>query len=308
MLFIYNSWYILFSCEVNSTDSRTYVIYCKVEGCSMKKLLAILFFVLFLSAAGGCAQAIAPEGLDYLLVSDISDELSHTVAQDNTSNAASTASVNGKSDYQFSDDEFNEAKQQAELLTAHLVVHAVYDFYDEKSTFPDCELDNFVLTTFFHSNHPQYLPNRETNDYESSIDHCQTDTKYLYHGFVNKTKDSIYVFPVKKVQQLVYEVFGLSDWILNLDNSDFFFDDEKQQYESGLQFGFGSRNSYKNLTSEIQKDTATIKTTFLLLEGASVNGNPGWKEAGYYHFTFQVMHENDRQFLRFLEMNTDTAD
>ncbi len=274
----------------------------------MKKLLAILFSVLFLSSAGGCAQAIAPEGLDYLLVSDISDELSHTVAQDNPSNAASTASVNGKSDYQFSDDEFNEAKQQAELLTAHLVVHAIYDFYNGKSTFPDREIDNFVLTTFFHSNHPQYLPNRETYNFESSIDYCETDTQYLYFGFVNKTKDSMYLFPVKKVQQLVYEVFGVNDWIFDLDSSDFFLDEEKQQYESGLQFGFGSRNSYKNLTSEIQKDTATIKTTFLLIKSASVNGDPGWKEEGYYHFTFQVMHENERLFLRFLEMNTDTAD
>lgn len=62
MLFIYNSWYILFSREVNSTDSRTYVIYCKVEGCSMKKLLAILFFVLFLSAAGGAHKRLPRRG------------------------------------------------------------------------------------------------------------------------------------------------------------------------------------------------------------------------------------------------------
>ena len=273
----------------------------------MKKLLAILFSVLFLSVAGGCEQAITPEGLDRCLVSDISNELSHTVAQDNPSNATSTASMNGKSNYLFSDDEFNEAKQQAELLTAHLVVHAVYDLYDGKRTFPDREIDNFVLTTYFHSNHPKYLPDCETNDSESSTDYCETDTQYLYHGFVNKTKDSMYLFPVKKVQQLVYEVFGLNDWIFSIDSSDFFFDDEKQQYESGLQFGFGSRNSYKNLTSEIQKDTATIKTTFLLIKGASVNGDPGWKEEGYYHFTFKVKHENDRLFLRFLEMNTDTV-
>ncbi len=195
---IYNSWYILFSREVNGTDSRTYVIYCKVEGCSMKKLLAILFSVLFLSAASGCEQAITHEGLNRFLVSDISDKLSHTVAQDNPSNATSTASMNGKSNYLFSDDEFNEAKQQAELLTAHLVVDAIYDFNDGKKSFSNREINNFVLTTV------RYFD----------------DSQYLYHDFINKTEDGLYLFSVNKVQQIVHEVFGMDDWVLDAGGAD----------------------------------------------------------------------------------------
>lgn len=251
----------------------------------MKKLLAILFSVLFLSSAGGCEQAITHEGLNRFLVSDISDELSHTLAQDNPSNAASTASMNGKSDYLFSDDEFNEAKQQAELLTAHLVVDAIYNFNDGKKSFSNREINNFVLTTV------RYLD----------------DSQYLYHDFVNKTEDGLYLFSVNKVQQIVHEVFGMDDWVLDAGGADLRFNEDKQQYVTGLEFGIGRINSYQNLTSEIRKDTATIDTSFLLLESASIDGDPGWEEKGHYKFAFQIMHENERVFLRSLEMNTDTV-
>jgi len=77
---------------------------------------------------------------------------------------------------------------------------------------------------------------------------------------------------------------------------------DKQQYESSMEFGIGMRGSAKNLTSSIFKDTATIQTNFLYTSYIGFEGEPGWDEHGNYTITFQIIRENGRVFLRFVDM------
>ncbi len=271
----------------------------------MRRLFSLILALVLLVSMAACEMNVKQESSDSLLISGVIGSSSNLETTEGSQAILDVSSQSESITYSFSDDELSEATKEAEFLTAHLVFHAIYDFNDGKKTFPDREIENFVLTMFRYLDHPQYFPDREINDIVLATDRYLDNTQYLYHNFFSKTEDGLYLFPVNKVKQLVYEVFGVNDWILDLESSDFRFNEEKQQYESGLQFGFGSKNSYKNMNSEVRKDTATIETSFLLIESASIDGDPGWEEKGYYNFTFQIMHENERIFLRFLEMKSD---
>ncbi len=236
----------------------------------IKRLLLVLIWTVLLLV--GCDKNST--GLDSSAASE-----SVVQASDSAQAVSDGSSVAESVKPTFTKEELDEAKKQAELLTAHLIDGSLLSTALDGETAPSQrEINNFVLWTVRFLESPNYL----------------------FYDFFSKTEDALYLFPLKNVQQIVHEVFGVEDWVL--ESSSLNFNEQKQQYESGLEYEIGGAFSFENLTLEIIEDTAKIETTFLLTDRIGFKGEPGWNEHGYYTITFQVMREQERVFLRYIEI------
>jgi hypothetical protein len=186
----------------------------------------------------------------------------------------------------FTKKDLDYAVQQADLLTEHLIAYS----YDYSTDSFDKNAFLFALGGMFDPDHPS----ADYADYE------------LYKGFFTRGESSdsgvsILIFPARKVNQTVYEVFGAESW--TLEGGDVTFYEETQQYETNLEFGFAEFGCQaEDISSDNIPNTDMIETGFTLFHTGSVNGDPAMVSAGQYMVTYQIMRENERLFLRFVEI------
>jgi len=192
----------------------------------------------------------------------------------------------------FTSEEFAYAKEQAEFLTAHLIQYSFMDMGIDKfkKSVEPREVSYFILG----AGGIYDTKTSDPNPGEIVID----PSKYtLYKDFIHRGELTL-EFPVKSVNQMVYEVFGIKEWDLN----GIELNEQKQQYETNLEFGFGYVFGCEDISSEVFEDTATVVTTFMLLIPNPISDTPFRVQGGYYTITYQIMRENERIFLRFLNM------
>lgn len=164
-----------------------------------------------------------------------------------------------------------DVEAQAALLTRHIMMGA--RVMPDVPTIETDNVDGFIIRTVSF-----------------------VDEDYLYNGVVYKEDDGYWVFPLHKVQQMVYEVFGIEDARLTANGSAVIFDEEKQSYFSGLEFGSGSGYDIEN-TEVVLTETAEVVVLFDLYAIMDEE-----RDFGRYSITYRVMQEEGRTFLRFEKM------
>jgi hypothetical protein len=170
----------------------------------------------------------------------------------------------------LTEDEQLALVRQAGFLTENYVDGALdQNILDGAASGSDAEITGFILT----------------------ISRYMDEPGHPYHDFVSVTPDRVYVFPAEGVRQIAYEVFGVQDWGFG---SDIAFNEARQQYESGLEFGIGHNYSCKDLETAVSTSTGTVKVSF------SLERTVGEGEAlGRCRISFEIHSEDDRVFLRY---------
>lgn len=181
----------------------------------------------------------------------------------------------------ISDEEYAELLKQANIITQQLIT---YSFNGEAVNGLDkpskLAINSFILT----------VP-------------VAKEDGYMYRDFVMEDKSdeySVYKYPQKNVQQIAYEVFGVDNWVLEGGNT--VYCEEQRYYESALEFGIGGFLSCQDVLSTLSDNKSTIETTFLLTDYIGLKGEPGWNEYGCYTAEYQIISENNRNFLRFVQL------
>lgn len=130
------------------------------------------------------------------------------------------------------------------------------------------------------------------------------DDDYMYKDFMRRTKDGYYEYPADKVEQIAYEMFGKNNWIL--EGGDTAFDETKNAYVTGLEFGIGAFLFCEDVSSEFSPEgTSVISKCHIVSDMAFDEENPGdpiTKDYGEYQIIYEIISENNRSFLRFVAM------
>lgn len=181
----------------------------------------------------------------------------------------------------LTEDDILRLQAQAEVLTEHIVTKALeYNERQESSPVSDSEIRNFILGLSF------YMEN----------------TAHPYYNMISQTPEHLYIFPLKNVQRMAYELFSRENWDFGstMEGVSFDFNAEKQQYESGLEFGLGGgRFDCKEMKAGILPDGQTIKVDFMLYSYLEDEDDPTWGEAERYSMYFTIIQESDALFLRY---------
>lgn len=195
-------------------------------------------------------------------------------ANSSTVSAAAPSPAASSSAEGFTQQERTLATQQALELTKQLVPYAL----DAEAVQNSGAVTDRMVTCFILSLGSQI--ENESNPYNT---------------FVTK-EQGIYIFPKDKVQRVAWELFGEESWGFA---DDIQYNNEKQQYESGLEFGIGGAYSCKDMLADIQPDSNTVRAVFTLTDSTGYAGEPGWKEYGQYTITYEMMRDENGLFLRY---------
>lgn len=128
---------------------------------------------------------------------------------------------------------------------------------------------------------------REGNPYPPSLYREEMNQKYLAEDGQEYNIEYRYL-SMEHVQQIAHEFFGVDSFYYNR-----YYDAERGGYVI-LPMGFPYHFTYKDLVIDAQTN-GSITADFILL--------PSYDETwsyGKYRFEFQLMHENERTFIRFL--------
>lgn len=167
------------------------------------------------------------------------------------------------------------ALQQAPLLTEHLILSAdningtYYNLDKDK-------LNPFVILTYRFGNNPDYM----------------------YDNLIEEGGEYGYTLSKEKVDQLVYEVAGAENFILEM--GDTVLNPKTQNYDTSLGFGVGTTYLIKDMQPPKLNGANNIEITYTLTSNNELFEGP-LTVYGNYKITFAVMKE-DNVFLRFVSI------
>ena len=241
----------------------------------MKRLL--LIFVVLAMLLVACQTTLVetePPEVDY----SVGEQEPEQETPDEPDNMENKPNENGAG---FSAEETEYLMRQAKFLTAHLITLS----YVGGGEF---DRNAFVLMAGGH-----FEPERVRSSTGISIDNPEY-TLFDSFGFVRGTSsrwewDEI-LYPVDSVNRIVYEVFGDEEWVL--EGGDVLLDEERQVYQTNLEFGLHLPNyRWREMTTELYENPARIAVSFELLLPTS---------SSRHTITFQLMRDEQRAFLRLL--------
>ena len=176
-----------------------------------------------------------------------------------------------------------ELERQAGWLTEHLINYAFnYTAKGEKpkETVEAPEILCFVLLTCYY------------NEGEDT-----TDGEYRYSRYYTK-EEYTYYYDREKVQRQVYEVFGISDYVISTELP-VAYNEELDCYESGLEFGIGQTLSCTDVVCHADLEDQKVTASFEL-HGSKYYPDTG--PYGKYNIEYTICAEEQDSFLRFEKM------
>ncbi len=108
-------------------------------------------------------------------------------------------------------------------------------------------------------------------------------------------------FPKEECERVIYEVFGFEDYEFFLDYSDAYFDEAAQEYI--MTFGFGLGGIIQPSEIKAETEDGKIKVNFVASKTENVNGDPVLVAFGDYSIYFEVMQDEQGEFLRCTEIS-----
>ena len=177
-----------------------------------------------------------------------------------------------------------ELEEQGMVLTEQIVTMALDTITDKEITqLEDIEITRFILTLSFYRENPHHP----------------------YHSAINVTPERLYIFPLSNVQKLAKDLFGRDNWDFGstIEGIDVHYNEDKQQYESGLEFGLGNgRYDCQKMKAAYLPENNTVEVDFTLLSYLNSESDPSWEEETERKMTFAVVEEEGKSFLRFVSL------
>ena len=115
-----------------------------------------------------------------------------------------------------------------------------------------------------------------------------------YVGSFGKISGYTYYLPVKEMERIAFEVFGIEDFQYGFD-SNFEYDSENEWFLTGFEWGMGNGNDAKDLVTTVSGNVYSVEFT-LLYYGANSEGDPELMEGDRYIMDFELI---DGEFLRY---------
>ena len=115
-----------------------------------------------------------------------------------------------------------------------------------------------------------------------------------YVGSFGKISGYTYYLPVKEMERIAFEVFGIEDFQYGFD-SKFEYDSENEWFLTGFEWGMGNGNDAKDLVTTVSGNVYSVEFT-LLYYGANSEGDPELMEGDRYIMDFELI---DGEFLRY---------
>ncbi len=116
--------------------------------------------------------------------------------------------------------------------------------------------------------------------------------KWIYKGIGGE-----YHFPKDECEKIIKEVFGFENLDMDFDFPDGYYDEEKEEYITGLQFGLHGILIPDSNIEVLSSNEEQIELKFTLQKSASINGDPGYLGLGDYRVVFKINEEAGRKYL-----------
>ena len=191
----------------------------------------------------------------------------------------------------FSAEEVGYFIRQAEFLADHLITLSYFRGEFCRNTFvliagASLELGQGRLADSISIGNPEY-------------------TLFDSFGFVREPssqwEEYEFFCPVESVNRIVYEVFGEESWVLI--GPDVLLDEEQKVFQTSLGFCINTFNhGWRGMTAKLLENPTRVAVSFDLLYPTSIDGDPGLAYGGRHTITFQLMRDEQRAFLRLLDM------
>jgi len=169
--------------------------------------------------------------------------------------------------------------KQAEALTKHILSNALKITHinsNEKITFSSRDIFDFVVTLFIYREDPDHPYN--------NIPEIKVEEYGLFAHY--KFED---------VQMAVKELFGVQDWFDPILKADY--DEKTNEMTFSIETGMpGQHFTYENIKITSLPDTNYIEVKFELIDFDPYEAET--TNLGAYKIIFEVMNENDKNFLR----------
>ena len=183
-------------------------------------------------------------------------------------------SQTNSSNTSFTEEEIEQAEQQALILTEHIITYSIsFESSNDLYLYPtDREIYDFMLTLLVYREnyvHPYY--------------------------YIVKMEEEYVSYPLEDVQQMVYELFGIQDWLY----PDIDLSQEEQTYIIPVGVGLPVSSYTPGDATVSSTSDGTIIVEFILTDSGYYE--PASQEYGLHQITFLLMEEDGGQFLRFIE-------
>ena len=178
----------------------------------------------------------------------------------------------------FSTEELEAAQIREKKIMDCFACHGLTDDARRTGQITDREIWQFVLGTYYYRDDP--------------------DFPYETWPEVSDDGTTAY-FPMDSLQQMVEEIFGVSQW-----TPDFVWEEcEGQKLAMPTEMGLNSAYGYEDLKTEaLSQDTAAV--SMQLVDSPSF---PGGQNYGEYQFVFSLCRDEDDFFLRLKEFHQTSA-
>ena len=215
--------------------------------------------------------------------------------------SASPAESNSPNSTAFDQSPDSPSNQQSEIWlqrASALTTHLVNDSFPPEATngFPTpnslaASDDGNTIYRFIYAQYKYF--DEPTDPYYGLFD--AKNNIYVNTVFNPETNQNvsslIAAVPLSKAQLIAYQVFGVENWFYDPDYD--IFNQESQCFQFPLEVGPYSSYTAQNLSTE-QIDAQTIAVSFDLVGSDHVA-----KNYGRYQVIYQLLTEQDKQFLRF---------
>lgn len=170
--------------------------------------------------------------------------------------------------------------KEAVSLTKHILMNVLKEKHinsNEKITFSSRDIFDFVVTMIIYREDPDYPYN--------NITEIQINGGAFAH------------YKYEEVQRAVKEVFGVQDWFDPIieDSFDKNLNEMIFSIEQGMPYSY---YTYENIEINALPDTNFIEEKFELIDFNPYEAEKGNTNLGVYKIIFEVINENDKNFLR----------
>ena len=175
----------------------------------------------------------------------------------------------------YSDEELAMYEQQALILTEHFIIFSFHvDAID--NTPADREIFDFMVT----------LP------------HYDDELSHPYHNLYYRSDDETQaIYPLQDVQLMVYELFGINNWVyLEIPSA---YSDGDPAFIIPLEIGSPVAPFSLHDATVSSSPDGTVTVDFMLTNTLFFEADSS--EYGLYRVTFSVVEEDGRHFLRFIK-------
>lgn len=182
-------------------------------------------------------------------------------------------------------------EQNAFVPTKHLL-SSVKDYnIENKDTFiikNERQIQNFIYTTTLFEDYPNNLYSDAVT--KENISKFESEIAYRY------------IFKKEKLEHMLYEVFGISNW--SFDNLNMEFDSQNNTYVTGLEFEFGiicDVNDEMDYHFDRDNNTLEVIARVSYYGESDENGDPAFGSYQKKRFLYHVCVEGERTYLRLLK-------